>query len=948
MKPHPSAESAESTGTSGAEPPERLKFSASELERVFDAAVALGSSAAQAAFLDQACPDPVLRREVESLLEAHRHPDALFESLPRKSPDTVQEEQPGTVIGRYRLLEFLGEGGVGRVFAAEQTDPVRRRVAIKILKPGMDSRDVIARFEGERQAMAMMDHPGIAKVLDAGTTERGRPYVVMELVAGQPITDYCDRNRLSVTARLELAIRVCRAVQHAHQKGVLHRDIKPTNLLVIDEDGTPVPRVIDFGIAKALEGRLGEQTTAGTRLHPFIGTPAYMSPEQADMSGLDIDTRSDLYSLGVLLYELVTGSPPFDGRALWDAGLEALRKTLRETEPQRPSQRLAGLPVDEREAIARARSTQGSALLREVRGDIDWILLKCLEKDRSRRYASVDALASDLRRFLAHEPIVARPPGAQDRLRKWVRRNRVASLSLMAVTVGLSLGLALALAAWVRGRTEAARTEAVTGFVHQFLSDSLPPLTQRGDSRAARELIATADRLVSSSLSNAPIAELVVRVNLWKTFIEQLGDYPAALGQSEAIARIAPQISVVAPQVQRDLLAVFLGGTRLWASGGPGPAAEAALGELDRLAESFLARTPPERTMAREVRATQGSWLLLAGRFPEAEARLQEACRLEPSPSDRGVRLHGCVPDYARALSMQGRFDRAEKILRDRAPTAADLAGETPGLRVRWISEMAHALCGQARHAEAERWLMDQRQGFRERGAPEVEQLALEAERAVVMARAGRLPEALQQMEAVATNRLAGVRNWHRAMVLALSLEDTAAIRRLGRAGLLGYVSVAEGFDALLLADGLLAANGDATEMAVAAAMVERVAAAQDWSRDFALSMQARLAHRQGRFPEALELLDASMVQRGFGVVRAGVESHPAHRAELRCFRAELLAHLGLKAEARDELQASQDILQAAGGAPSAGGSRGEFWEENLRAALSRKAAERALKTSPH
>jgi hypothetical protein len=216
------------------------------------------------------------------------------------------------------------------------------------------------------------------------------------------------------------------------------------------------------------------------------------------------------------------------------------------------------------------------------------------------------------------------------------------------------------------------------------------------------------------------------------------------------------------------------------------------------------------------------------------------------------------------------------------------------------------------------------------------------------MARAGRLPEALQQMEAVATNRLAGVRNWHRAMVLALSLKDTAAIRRLGRAGLLGYVSVAEGIDALLLADGLLAANGDATEMAVAAAMVERVAAAQDWSRDFALSMQARLAHRQGRFPEALELLDASMVQRGFGVVRAGVESHPAHRAELKCFRAELLAHLGREAEARHELQASQDILQTASGAPSAGGSHGEFWEENLRATLSRQAAGRALKTSPH
>jgi hypothetical protein len=261
---------------------------------------------------------------------------------------------------------------------------------------------------------------------------------------------------------------------------------------------------------------------------------------------------------------------------------------------------------------------------------------------------------------------------------------------------------------------------------------------------------------------------------------------------------------------------------------------------------------------------------------------------------------------------------------------------------------MSHALCGQARHAEAERWLIDQRQGFRERGAPEVEQLALESERAVVMARAGRLPEALLQMEAVAINRLAGVRNWHRAMFLALSLEDMEAIRRLGRAGLLGYVSLAEGIDALLLADGLLAANGDATEMAVAAAMVERVAAAQDWSRDFALLMRARLAHRRGHFQAALELLDESMGQREFGVVRAGVESLPARRAELKSFRAELCARLGRDAEARHELQASQDILQAAGGDSSASGIRGEFWEENLRAALSRKAAQRALQsTSP-
>lgn len=914
-----------------------------ELERLFDAAVALGSPAAQAGFLDQACPDPVLRHEVESLLEAHRHPDSLFEEPTGTPRNADPGEQPGRVVGRYRLLEFLGEGAVGRVFAAEQTEPVRRRVAMKILKPGMDSRAVIARFEAERQALALMDHPGIAKVLDAGTTNRGLPFVVMELVAGLPITEYCDRHRLGLTERIELAIRVCRAIQHAHQKGVLHRDIKPTNLLVVDEDGTPVPRVIDFGIAKALEGRLGEHTTIGTRHHPFIGTPAYMSPEQADLGGLDIDTRSDLYSLGVLIYELVAGAPPFDGRALCDGGLEVLRRTLRETEPRRPSQTLALLPPENLEAVARDRSTQGVALLRSVRGDIDWILLKCLEKDRSRRYASVDALAADLRRFLSHEPIVARPPGPVDRARKWVRRNRVASVSLLAVAVGLALGLALAVAAWVRGRTEAARTGAVMGFVNQFLSDSLPPLTRRGDSRAARELIATADRLVSSSLSNAPVAELLVRMHLWKALIDQLGDYPAALAQGEAIARIAPQIRLAAPQVQQDLLAVFLGGTRLWASGGPGPAADAALAELDRLAKGFLARNPPERSMAREVRATQGAWLLLAGRADTAEVLLEEACRLDLAPSDRGGRLHACVVDLARALSALGRFERAEQVLRSRPP-AADPAADPPGLPTRWISEMARALCGQARHAEAERWLGDHLRGLRERAGPEADQLALEVEQAAVVARSGRRIEALRRMEALATNRLAGVRDWHRAMLLALSVGDREATRRLGRAGLLAHASVAEGAEALLVADGLMAARGDDAETAVAAGLVDRVAHAQDWSRDFTLALRAGLAHRQGRFTEALELLDASMAQRGFGVVRSGVEARPAYRARHRAFRAELCALLGRPAEAGRDLEAARSLLsgQVPGGPPGSPAGDDD-WEDRLWAALSLRDAEEAL-----
>jgi len=352
----------------------------------------------------------------------------------------LPDEAIGEFLGRYRLLEKIGEGGCGVVYVAEQSEPVRRRVALKVIKLGMDTRQVVARFEAERQALAMMDHPNIAKVLDAGATDTGRPYFVMELVRGVPITAYCDQNNLSTTHRINLFISVCQAIQHAHQKGIIHRDIKPTNILVTLRDGVPFPKVIDFGIAKATEGRLTDGTVY-TQLHQLIGTPAYMSPEQADMSGLDTDTRSDIYSLGVVLYELLAGRTPFDAKDLMASGFDAMRRTLRDRDPDRPSTKLETLDETELTKTAQRRSSSGPELPRLLKGDLDWIVMKCLEKDRTRRYETANGLAADLRRYLANEPVIARPPSKAYRFQKALKRHRLAFSAAIAIVATLVVGI---------------------------------------------------------------------------------------------------------------------------------------------------------------------------------------------------------------------------------------------------------------------------------------------------------------------------------------------------------------------------------------------------------------------------------------------------------------------------------------------------------------------------
>jgi eukaryotic-like serine/threonine-protein kinase len=459
----------------------------------------------------------------------------MNEDQPTRTPSPANDwvgegASSGERIGPYTLLRPLGEGGMGIVYLAEQKTPVERRVALKVIKLGMDTREVVSRFEAERQALAVMDHPGIARVFDGGATDAGRPFFVMELVQGEPITQFCDRARLPVRARIALVIDVCRAVQHAHQKGIIHRDLKPSNVLVTTQDGKPAVKVIDFGVAKAIDTRLTDRTFA-TEVGQVVGTPAYMSPEQLGLADQDIDTRADIYSIGVLLYEVLAGARPFDLREL-DTGLSFV-DVMRNNEAPRPSVRVSSLSADRQRALAAARTTDPSALRRTLRGDLDWIVLKAIEKHRSRRYDTANTLAGDLQRYLGNEPVSARPPSAAYRVRKFVTRHRVgvaAAAAMLALIVGSAAVIAVQAVRVATERDRATREAAKATSINEFLQQMLGSANPQGAGSRTMTVVdalAAAERRVESSLSTQPDVAGAVRRTLGQTYFG-LGEYDRA------------------------------------------------------------------------------------------------------------------------------------------------------------------------------------------------------------------------------------------------------------------------------------------------------------------------------------------------------------------------------------------------------------------------------------
>jgi serine/threonine protein kinase len=735
------------------------------------------SAAERAAYLDKTCVgEPELRRRVEALLGALERAGGLLKEpvVGRRSggqsgrgsedgqpaPKTIvleapaTEEGPGTLIGRYKLLERIGEGGFGAVYVAEQREPVKRRVALKIIKLGMDTKQVVARFEAERQALALMDHPNIAKVLDAGATATGRPFFALELVRGVRITEYCDQNHLPTEERLRLFIQVCHAIQHAHQKGIIHRDIKPSNILVTLHDGVPVPKVIDFGIAKATQGELTDKTVY-TQFQQFIGTPAYMSPEQAEMSGLDIDTRTDIYSLGVLLYELLTGRTPFDQNDLLAAGLDGMRKMIREEEPVRPSTRVSSLQGQERTTTAKRRGADAPRLAHLLRGDLDWIAMKALEKDRTRRYATANALAMDVERHLRNEPVAARPPSNFYRFQKTLRRNKLAFAAVGATATALLLGAVVSVWQTVRARQaeaaalqeEAAATAAwrQAEAINRFLTEDL--LFQATPDQNARDKHITMEEVLgraagnldkNTEVANQPETEATLRLAVGTTYYK--------LGLS---AQAEPQLER-AVALRRSALGLL------------NPATLAAQQALVELLTLPLRRFEEAETLSRETWEgrkrvlgpehrdtldTLSAYIVALGhqgKAEQAEPLARQA--LEMSERVLGLDDHQtlvALGNIAFVLANRGDFAQAEHYQREAVTRSQRLGHVEPEMEFDDRSSLGAYILFQGRLEEAEKVLKEALPAaVRVLGADHYQTLHLQHMLARVLDEAGRLQEA--------------------------------------------------------------------------------------------------------------------------------------------------------------------------------------------------------------
>lgn len=660
---------------------------------------------AQLHYVAHNCPsEPKLRDQLVAMLKAHQHSGAFLLSEPTQDQIGASNgDFTRTRVGPYKIRELLGEGGMGSVYLAEQERPVRRKVALKIVKPGLDTRQVIARFEAERQALAMMDHPNIARVFDGGSMDNGRPYFVMELVRGMPITEYSDRERLPLHRRLDLFVVVCRAVHHAHQKGIIHRDIKPSNILVTMIDGLPVPKIIDFGIAKATGASLTDNTVY-TRFNQLVGTPAYMSPEQAALSGVDIDTRSDIYSLGVVLYELLTGTTPIQRRTLENAAFDEIRRIIQEEEPPRPSLRLSTLLADELSTVSENRQDNPRHLELSMRRELDWIVLKALDKDRQRRYSSASAFAEDVLRYLADERVEACPPSRRYQLTKFLHRNRAALLTTTALIITLVIGLGISTWQAIRAtnaeqgkdlalaEARLAVDEMYTQVAEKWLSESgsLTDLQREFLEKA----LAFYERLarVADSDPEAQYAALRSLERVARIYQRQ-GKSAAAAETLLDVLNRASELSARYPG--RDDFRVELVSARVELArnydraGQPQQALdllELAVGEITKLAP------PAESDALANVRlaivlGALSQALVVAGRLDDAETSIQRALdswhllvRNEPNNFDLRFGLADAYHEMGRRHMYWGfKNDKAERPFREADTLLTALLSERPG-----------------------------------------------------------------------------------------------------------------------------------------------------------------------------------------------------------------------------------------------------------------------------
>jgi eukaryotic-like serine/threonine-protein kinase len=636
----------------------------------------------------------------DTLVEFKKLEKEISSDKERISAGAGSKKQEIRTIGPYRLLEKLGEGGMGEVWVAEQQKPLRRTVALKLIKAGMDTRQVIARFESERQALALMDHPNIAKVFDAGETPEGRPYFVMEYVQGIPITVHCDRNHLSTRERLELFVQACKGVQHAHQKAIIHRDLKPSNILVAFQDGNAVPKIIDFGVAKATAHNLTDRTLY-TELGMLIGTPEYMSPEQAEMSGQDIDTRTDIYSLGAILYELLTGTLPFDPRELRQAGFDEVRRRVRDVDPPKPSTRLSTMG-EASTVSARNRRMDSISLIRQIKGDLDWITMKALDKDRTRRYGSPSEMAADIDRFLNHQPITARPPGTIYRAKKFVRRHRIGvavATLLVVLLIAFSVTTAIQAIRIARERDRANQESETSHQVSEFLVglfEVTDPVEGRGGDISAREILDRGSQKVATELREQPAIQATMLHTMGRVY-RNLGLFDRALELAQESLDIRQRMF---PEESEEIAASLstLGVVKM--DKGDYDAAESLMKRALDIQRKILS---PENVDVAASLNNLGSLRLAAGDWKGAEQYFRESLALHRKIfGSESLETASTLNNLAIVLNYQERFEESEALNRESLAIRRKLLGGDHSLIAQSVNNMAMSYLRQKKHAQAE------------------------------------------------------------------------------------------------------------------------------------------------------------------------------------------------------------------------------------------------------